>query len=294
MAKKVYYSKPLKFFWKQLYAVQKSLTPEFTDEEIYLVLKNNLLKKPLGIEESEEDRRLMVFGWDLWRDDSQGNLLHIFFLDKQLRTFLEDTPISDLEGIKKFLYKNGRTKKVNHIYANEIRGTLIYQFALHVPFEGQGYAFSLSIEQDESLQLYYSLGEKNGLMSNIFYDDVLSKDDSTSKTHSKIFRLVINIIAYMNCFPDCVFEGVPQNYFDYSENLLARNVTLQVSEKVKDISLQSTSKIPHFRKGHFRRLQSDYFINKKDQIVFVSETMVKGKAKTVAISDDIDSFNDEN
>lgn len=294
MAKKVYYSKPLKSFWKDLYGTQKKFTPEFNDEEIYLAIKKNLLSNPVGLDETLEERRLMVHGWDLWREDSKGNLLHIFFLDKQLRSFLEETPLSDLEGIKKFLYLNGQIKPVNHIYANEVRDTVIYQFALHIPFEGEGYAFSLSLENDGSLELYYSLGTNNGLMSNNFYSDVLKKEDNVSKTHAKIYRLAINTIAYMNCFPDCITNGVPHDYFDYSENKLAKNITFQVSEKVKNIEDSNISKIPHFRKGHFRLLQSDYFKNKKGEIVFVSETMVKGKAKTIALSEDIDNFNSSN
>ncbi len=290
MAKKVYYSKPLKFFWKQLYGTQKKFTPEFTDEQIYLVLKRNLLSNPLGFDETPESRSLIISGLDLWREDSKGELLHIFFLDKELRNFLERTPLSDLDGIKKFLLDNGQSREVHHLYCNEKRETMIYKFALHTPFEGEGYAFSLSIENDGSLELYYSLGENGGRMSDKFYADVIKKDDEISKTHSNMFRLAINIIGYMNCFPDCVADGVPNDYFDYSENKLAKNLTFQVSEKIKESENVPLSKIPHFRKGHFRLLQSDYFTNKKGKIVFVAETMVKGKAKTISMSEDLEKY----
>lgn len=83
MAKKVYYSKPLKYFWKDLYGKQKNFTPDFTDEQIYFALKKNLSTKPVGLDETQESRRLIISGWDLWREDSKGDLLHIFFLDKQ-------------------------------------------------------------------------------------------------------------------------------------------------------------------------------------------------------------------
>lgn len=290
MTKKFYYSKPLRYFWKDLYGTQKNLTPDFTDEQIYLALKKNLLTRPIGFDETQESRSLIISGWDLWRDDSKGELLHIFFLDQELRNFLEKTPLSDLDGIKKFLFQNGQNREVNHLYSNEIRETIVYKFALHLPFEGDGYAFSLSIEKDDSLELYYSLGKNNGRMSDKFYADVNKKDDDISKIHSNIYRLAINTIAYMNCFPNCVADGVPHNYFDYSENKLAKNLTFQVSEKIKDSESSNLSKIPHFRKGHFRRLQSDYFTNKKGELIFVSDTMVKGKAKTISLTEDIDDF----
>ena len=38
---------------------------------------------------------------------------------------------------------------------------------------------------------------------------------------------------------------------------------------------------PHLRRGHFRRLESDFYKKKKGKIIFVRSTFVKGKAKTV-------------
>lgn len=39
--------------------------------------------------------------------------------------------------------------------------------------------------------------------------------------------------------------------------------------------------IPHFRRGYFKRLSSDFYKNKKGQIIFVHETIVNGVAKTL-------------
>lgn len=290
MTRKVYYSKPLKFFWEQLYKTQKNYTPEFTDQEIFYVLKRNLLTIPLGSDEAQVDRQMVISGLEMWYIDAKGELLHIFFQDRAICEFLEVTPLSDLEGVKKFLYANGQNKDVFHTYSNQKTNHVVYQFALHLPYESEGYAFSLSIQEDGSLELYYSLGQNGGIMSDKFYVDVLNKKDQISLTHSKIFRLVINTIAYMNCFPECVADGVPNNLFDRGEDKSARNLTFQLSEKIKETENSPISKIPHFRKGHFRLLQSDYFANKKGQLVFVTETMVKGKAKTVSMSDKIDDF----
>lgn len=95
----------------------------------------------------------------------------------------------------------------------------------------------------------------------------------------------------MNCFPDCVVDGVPKDLLiERNENKPTRNLTFQLSEKIRDNENSPLSKIPHFRRGHFRVLQSDYFVNKKGQIIFVAETMVKGKAKTVSNSQEVDEF----
>ncbi|WP_149914268.1 hypothetical protein [Sphingobacterium cavernae] len=292
MAKKKYYSKPLSFFWKELYGIQKKLTPEFSDEQIHFVLKRNLLSNQLAPDETLDMRSLTITGLDLWRDDSKGDLLHLFFLERELRHFLETTVLADLDSIKNYLYDNGQIRNITYIYSNEIKETFVFKFALHVPFDGEGYAFTLNIEDDGSLTLYYTFGKIYGLMSDKFYKEIIKKEDEISKTHSRIFRLAINTIAYMNCFPNCVSDGVPNDYVDYSENKLAKNLTIQVSDKITEDN-STISKIPHFRRGHFRVLKSEYFKNKKGQIVFISETMVKGKAKTVAMSDEIDKYNTE-
>lgn len=39
--------------------------------------------------------------------------------------------------------------------------------------------------------------------------------------------------------------------------------------------------IPHFRRGYFKRLNSDFYKNKKGQIIFVHETVVNAQAKTL-------------
>jgi len=290
MARKVYYSKPLKYFWQHLYGTQKKLTPNLTNDQIFTILRKNILAAPMGVFETPESRGLIVSGLELWRDDYKGELLHIFFLDKQLRDFLENTALSDLEGIKKFLYENGQSEDVIHLYSNEQSKLVVYSFALHLPYDTDGYAFSLSIENDGSVELYFSLGENGGRMSDKFYADVNKKDDEVSLIQAKMFRLAVNTIAYMNCFPDCVADGVPKNSFERGENKSARNFTFHLSEKIRDIDNSQLSKIPHFRKGHFRLLQSDYFVNKKGQIIFVAETMVKGKAKTVSMSSETEDF----
>lgn len=290
MARKVYYSKPLKYFWQHFYGTQKKLTPNFSDDQIFAILRQNILAAPKMAFETENSRQLIVSGLELWREDSRGELLHIFFLEKQLLEFLETTSLSDLDGVKKFLYEKGLSKDVFHLYSKTQNSHVTYQFALHLPYEAEGYAFSLSLEEDGSVQLYFSLGENGGLMSDKFYAEVNKKVDEVSLIQSKMFRLAINTIAYMNCFPDCVADGVPKNLFERTEDLSARNFTLELTEKIKENEGSKLSKIPHFRRGHFKFLQSDYFVNKKGQLVFVAETMVKGKAKTVSMSSEIDEF----
>ena len=38
---------------------------------------------------------------------------------------------------------------------------------------------------------------------------------------------------------------------------------------------------PHFMRGYFKRLESDFYKNKKGQIIFLHETVVNTQAKTL-------------
>jgi hypothetical protein len=290
MAKKIWYSTPLKIFWDEFYGTQKKLTPSISDEQIFTILRYNLLNAPLAEGENTESRDLLLSGLELWKEDSNGDFLHIFFLDKQLRDFLEKTPLSDLDGIRKYLYENGKNKDVVYFKTKSQSNCVVYTFGLHIPYETNGYAFSLSLYENNSMELYFSHGIQNGGLSDKFYTDLNKKKDEKSLALSKMFRLAINTIAYMKCFPECVTEGVPRISYDRNEGRSSRNVTFQLSEKITDSENTQRSKIPHFRKGFFRVLRSDFYTHKQGQIIYVTETMVKGKAKTVSTSPRIEEF----
>jgi hypothetical protein len=294
MAKKPWYSIPLKFFWHQLYGPHKKLMPNALDDQIFKLLRQGILTRPFEDGESTTSRELMLFGLDLWREDSKGEFMHIFFLDKELRDFLQKVSLSDIEGIKKYLYENGKSKEIIYFKTQTQSKCVVYNFGLHIPHETDGYAFCLSLEDGGTVELYFSHGVNGGRISDKLYADLNKKDDEHSQTLANMFRLAINTIAYMKCFPDCVTDGVPQDLLIRSENLSAKNVTFQTSEKVKAVGTSQVSKMPHFRKGYFRVLRSDYYVHKKGEIIFTPETMVKGSAKTVATSPEIDDFGTEN
>lgn len=86
--------------------------------------------------------------------EPRGELLHIFFLDKQLKDFLETTSLSDLEGVKRFLYEKGRSRDIIHLYSKTQSNRVVYQFALHLPYESEGYAFSLTSRRESVVWNY--------------------------------------------------------------------------------------------------------------------------------------------
>ncbi len=288
--KKIGYSSPLRFYWDELYKNQKKITPEFSDDIIFSLLRHNILYSPLLPDESLEKRDLLITGLELWSQDSKGDLLHIFFLEKYLQDFLDNTNLSDIDGIRKYLYDNGEQKQIAYTKTKGNANCVYYSFGLHIPNEKNGYAFALTLFENNTLELYFSHGKDNGVLSDKFYTDLNKRQDKQSITLSKMFRLAINTIAYMKCFPECVKEGVPKISFPRGEDRSDNNVIFKMSQAIFEESKPQISKIPHFRKGYFRLLQSDYFTHKKGQLIYITETMVKGKAQTVSKSENIEKF----
>ncbi len=67
------------------------------------------------------------------------------------------------------------------------------------------------------------------------------------------------------------------------DTITENNHYLNTSDKVLDATEKAAAGvvIPHFRRGYFKRLSSDFYKNKKGQIVFVHETIVNGIGKTL-------------
>lgn len=99
----------------------------------------------------------------------------------------------------------------------------------------------------------------------------------TDKEMNEITKIAINLISYIYCFPDCLVDGAPHDV--KTEN----NHYLNISKKVVDVTEKAAEGvvIPHFRRGYFKLLSSNFYKNKKGQIVFVHEIIVNGQAKTL-------------
>ena len=120
-------------------------------------------------------------------------------------------------------------------------------------------------------------------------DSIITLDDNRntifipSETYDKdeTYNLVMNFLFYIQAFPECVIDGVPNGV---KKNPKAKSI--YVSDKiVSHTSVEHGFVRPHFRSGYFRHFNSDYFVNCKGQVRFIASTMVKGKAKTVISRD---------
>ena len=289
MGKKIWYSKPLSEMWnqyKQFYKVYKSSVEDFFQMKNKQILTTS--------NQLPEDMQSHASILDLWYLDANKKFTHIYFKNKELRNFLAEMKLSNLEETIEFLYESGESFKYTPSYdgihpLGKSENIQVVSFGIHIPYEKEdkGYAFQLLFNERKELDLIWAVGKNEGWCSAENYKNNLKSSDEHSDFFTYIFRLAINTIAYMKAFPECVTEGVPKTEFEECGYIL------EVSEKVlENTNIDSNKMIsPHFRKGYWKLLKSDFYTHKKGQLVFVSETMVNGIAKTVEKSSDKEKLN---
>ena len=274
MSKKIRFSQPCATQWdyyNKMYARHK-----FSIDEFYLRISQRALH-PFA---DWQTNQMGQFIWQLWFADAKKEMLHLFFMDASLRDLLETLPLDDLDGIKEYIAENGNSSEQDFLKLDN------FYFGIHIPYENKyrGYAFHLMNNQDNQMILTWSNGEyskNSGWLSDENYKVRLKENSENAKAMTRMFRLAINTIAYMKVFPECIKDGAPENL---KEMNFQNSFTLQVAEKVNPIisNLKNGKMLtPHDRRGYFKRLRSDKFTHKQGQLIFVSETMVNGKAKTV-------------
>jgi hypothetical protein len=130
--------------------------------------------------------------------------------------------------------------------------------------------------------LQFDDGDKTGAIPEEHYRILKNSEDKTEQYLASLFRLATNLVAYIECFPEQVKDGVPHNVPSLSHDKSFHIGTVdKLNFQVNKINA------PHIRKAHFRRLRSDYFKNMKGKIILVQETMVNGRAKSVYTAKDL-------
>lgn len=243
---------------------------------------------------SIEAQQAIKIQLNFWHIDYQGKLLHVWFEQKKLYDFLQnDVELKELSGIKQYLAANG-----NHLKEQDLNDPskaydfVRYDIALHVPNVEEGFAFSFCLLFDNTVELFFVDDEGVGRINESDYNNAKYRGDDEALSIERDFRLAVNLLAYMECFPECVRNGVPSTNNETVYHYNGRNIRLSISEKVLNEGQKGVRR-PHMRKGYFKCLTSSFYKNKRGQIIFVRETMVKGKSKTVDLSDDkqkVDEF----
>ncbi len=120
-------------------------------------------------------------------------------------------------------------------------------------------------------------GENSIVVLTDEYNHMFVPSELLKEERGEMFNLVMNFLFYIQAFPECVIDGVPNGV---KRNPKAKSIS--ISDKiVSHTSVERGFIRPHFRSGYFRHFNSDFYVNCKGKVQFIASTMVKGKAKTV-------------
>ena len=222
--------------------------------------------------------------------DLLGKSLHIFVETENLLTFLENLNVKDLEGIKKYISDNSETVFIADTEKKIAKEKKQFVICLHLPNTDKGYTFSVFVEDDDTLTLDYIEGI-NYAQINSSNDFLKNPKSDVDEMDLKVWQLMLNTIMYMECFPDCVRNGLPKGFI--SNSYKSKKFILSANDVVKEnvkLSSSGYTVTPHFRKAHFRYCGSSYYKKAKGKFVFIHGTMVNSKnVKTL-----IEEFESEN
>lgn len=280
MPKKVSYSIPLRQMWKMYKKWCKETKTE--DGELFYMKLYQIAESDPNITTRTAKHRMASF----WINDYRKEFLHIWLEDKELFCYLrEDVSLKDLNGIKSYLSQNGEPDEMLDPSTGKPYKWIRYQIAVHIPNDSNAFAFGFSLDlQVNQISLYTCNEDGVGQILETDYERIKERTDEEAVSIKNDFKFAVNLLAYMECFPECVRDGVPKDNNSNTYRYKDRSVQLGVSEKITE-TVKGAMR-PHFRKGYFKRLSSEFYTKKRGQIIFVSETMVNAKSKIVEMSKD--------
>lgn len=233
---------------------------------------------------------------------------NIFIKHKDLFTFLESTSVkTDEKFLKEFIVSKGNFKKTlsDNKKGFAFLGTIFSKNVLRCLFFSLNYVPDAFIntdnkEKEDGLFLTFTNGLPDCFQSVRITDKLLlsienkknislhgdqikkeNKDynDKIIEYSANSIRLILNLLFYMSAYPENVLDNPPDERIEDKVDA-KQSKTITVSKEISDY-LKDTELTPHLRRGHFRLLSSERFVNKKGQVVFVKSSFVKGHAKTV-------------
>lgn len=189
------------------------------------------LTRPTQIEQQG-----VILHLNFWHKDYKGEFLHVWFEQKELYDFLQNgVSLKELESIKQHLTANGDLLSEKDIYDPFIEYNYVrYDIALHVPYLEEGYAFSLCLMSDDTIAIFFADEDGVGQIHESEYNITKSSNDEDGKSVERNFRFAVNLLAYMECFPECVHDGVPNTNNETVYQTKGRNIRLGISEKVME------------------------------------------------------------
>jgi len=231
------------------------------------VIELGLMHKPTGWFYNMKD--FQIFGISSGEARLiKGDAVHWFVESDELAAFLKDTASRslDAEMLEALIRPDGSWKETAGVVHTPSEVYFYYYFR----HKGKGF------EEDKNW-LGVSTGDYFQFVT--WFDKTgLRNTDSVDGPIAEAYQLIFGMGLYTACFPHAVRDGLPEDIRFPQHHKKDKKKTLVA---VPEVQVERGSPRPHFRVGHFRYLKSDRYTHKRGQWVFVKQTFVKGRAKTV-------------
>ena len=259
------------------------------------------LKKTTNIKELRARQKVFLQA----KTEKENGAENIFIETEELYNFLSCIQINkeiDIAQQVYFALKNRKCIEFSYELENKNIPYRLYVFRLFAPINKVPTSLAVSIcctktfndgfdlnyitfyDANSSQDILLHKESINNLEAGIvIINNEMVKDNYTFKIY-EYFRVIINLIFYMNAYPENVIDGVPQRAI-IDKNVFTNKNKITISKNIELFDKQETS--PHLRRGHFRTFTSDYYVHKQGQTIWIEPMFIKGEAKTVIEGDKI-------
>ncbi|WP_156011474.1 hypothetical protein [Treponema sp. C6A8] len=112
----------------------------------------------------------------------------------------------------------------------------------------------------------------------------MKSKEEKAKLKVKSFQLCINTIMYMDCYPECIVDGIPENM---EANLSPeKTCKLSASEDIKEIIRSGGEKSPYIKGTYFMTFRDERYTKMRGKTIRVKAKFIKGKAVTAKTAED--------
>ena len=203
-----------------------------------------------------------------------------YFLDKGLYSFL----VKSVKEISADYFKHGSYGITEDMHeTNQYKNDCIF---IHIPMDEYRYSigfvprFFVSREDMEATVTCLFAADFGGLTTVVSNLDTYWKKGDIEEEYIEPVKAIIGLSLYIDAFPDVVREA---DNIKHVGHYKGHRQSVRANDIVRTEATHSVS--PHFRRGHFRLLQSEKFKAKRGQAIFIKGCFVKGHAFDVLADD---------
>ena len=231
--------------------------------------------------------------------EKNNSVDNIFIETEELYKFFSLTQINIQSDIAQQVYHSLKNRKYVKMHTKHLDNYIpfrLYIFRLYAPINLMPTSLAVCISCTETYDEGFSLNavifsdknstqdlmlHKKGIESLengfVMMNNNIIKDERSIKIY-EYNRVILNLLFYMNAFPENVINGVPSRAI-IDENVIVADKKFTITKNTELFKKYELS--PHLRRGHWRTFTSDYYTNKKGETIWIDPTFIKGEAFTV-------------